>query len=83
MEDLREANPEALLADGFEEAYIGHGCQHGSPIVAIYDAGKCVEILGQREGWSWEEAQEYFEFNVRCAYVGVGTPIFLDRPFDD
>jgi hypothetical protein len=42
-----------------------------------------VEILRQREGWSREEAQEYFEFNVRCAYLGVGTPIFLDRPCDD
>jgi hypothetical protein len=28
---------------------------------------------------NFEDALEWFEFNVRGAYVGEGTPVFVDR----
>ena len=67
----------ALLADGFEEALIGFGYQFNYP-VAVYSRGRCIEILVQRDGMSFEEATEYFDFNVSGAYVGESTPIFLN-----
>jgi hypothetical protein len=75
---LTEANEDALLADGFEEALIGVCYRAGHPAVACYDISKCIEIL-MGQGMSDEEAIEYFEFNVIGAWVGDSTPVFVDR----
>lgn len=64
-----------LLADGFEDAFIGVGRQFNTPF-AIYDRGFCIDIL--MEDMSEEEAEEYFEFNVQGAYVGENTPVFVE-----
>jgi hypothetical protein len=66
-----------LLADGYEDALIGTA-DIRSTIVAVYDANKCVEILMKRDGMSFEEATEFFEFNTLGAYVGEQTPIFVN-----
>ena len=71
----------ALLADGFEEALLGFGYQFNYP-VAVYSRGRCMDILVKRDDMSYEEATEYFDFNVAGAYVGESTPIFLDDEFD-
>jgi hypothetical protein len=65
-----------LLADGFDEAFIGIARQFGVPF-AVYDRSKCIEIL-TAQGISAEEADEYFQFNVEGAYVGQSTPAFLE-----
>lgn len=78
-ERLAEANPEALLADGFEDALIGTVEHFGSSqrsFVALYDASKCIEILVERDGMTFEEAVEFFEFNTLGAYAGPHTPAF-------
>ena len=64
-----------LLADEFENAFIGIGRQFGKPM-AVYDRKKCIKIL--MEDMSYEEAEEYFGFNVEGAWVGEQTPVFLD-----
>ena len=66
---------DALTADGFEDALIGFGTRFTYD-VAVYDYNKCIEIL-ERDGMSEIDALEYFEFNVRGAYVGEHTPIFM------
>lgn len=65
-------------ADGFEEAFmtIIRPWQTQRIPVAVYSRDKCIEILVQG-GCDLEEAEEYFEFNVAGAYVGLQTPIFL------
>lgn len=75
---LAENDPELVLADGYEEAFIGVGRRCGCPALAVYDRAKCIEILIQRDGMSPEEAEEYFSFNTEGAYVGEGTPIYLE-----
>ncbi len=65
-----------LLADGFEDAFIGIGRQFGSPI-AIYDRNKCIDIL--MKDMLEEEAEEYFQYNVEGAWVGENTPIFMEQ----
>jgi len=70
-------NEEALLADGFEDAVVGICERFGAVPVVAYDRDKCVDILIQRDGMTYEEAVEYFEFNVAGAYVGEGTPSYL------
>ena len=67
-----------MLADGFEEAFVGIG-QQFTHNFAVYDHGRCVQILMERDGMTEEEAEEFMEFNVTGAWVGKGTPVFL-RP---
>ena len=76
MEDM-------LLADGFEAAFIGIGERCGQPDVAVYDRDKCLEILQSDQGMRYEEAEEFFEFNVLGAWVGEQTPMFVDPVKED
>jgi len=66
-----------LLADGFDEAFIGIARQFTNPF-AVYDREKCIEIL-TANGITEDEAEEYFQFNVEGAYVGESTPAFLEK----
>ena len=79
IEQLAEANPKALLADGFEGAYVGIARRCGQPALASYDYGRGVEILMQRDGLSHEDALEHMEFNVVGAWLGPHTPIWIVR----
>lgn len=74
--DLADENPEALLADGFEDAFVGYTVNHHHPVVAVYDYEHCVEILTQ-DGMSEEDAMEYLSFNTLGAYVGPHGPLFV------
>jgi hypothetical protein len=68
---------EILLADGFEDAFIGIAESNGSHPKALYNEDKCVDILIERDGMDYEEAIEFFQFNVAGAYVGEYTPAFV------
>ena len=72
---IAEVNEEALLADGFEDALIGYVERAGMPSIACYDKYRCIDILAK--DMLYEEALEYFYFNVLGAYVGENTPCFL------
>jgi hypothetical protein len=81
-EELAVVNPLAVVALGFEDAYIGFTVGTG-PSLAVYDYDKCVEVLVARDKLTEEEAQEYLDFNTVFAYVGEHTPKFLFRRRDD
>lgn len=76
VEELRELNPEALLCDGFEGALIGIG-QQFNRYLAVYSLDKARQVLIDRDGMTYEEADEFISFNVTGAWVGENTPIFL------
>jgi len=44
----------------------------------VYSVKKVLEILMTRDGMSHEEAREFYEFNIVGAYVGPGTPVFVE-----
>ena len=75
-EELMDIYDGCLMADGFEEALIGFGTRFNSP-VTIYDLNKCISVLVERDGMSYEEAQEHMDYNVLGAYVGEETPVFI------
>lgn len=78
-EALAEIDEGILTADGFDDALLGYAERCGQPVLAVYDRDKCIEILMKRDGASYEEAVEFFEFNVVGAWVGERTPLFLCR----
>lgn len=75
-DQLAEENPEALLADGFDDAMIGITCNHHMPAVAVYDLAECVQCI-MRDGATEDEAVEYLTFNTIGAYVGEHGPLFI------
>lgn len=77
LDIIHEQNPEAVTADGFESAIIGVANRFGMEPVVAYDYDKCIEVLVKRDGMTYEEAIEFFEFNVTGAWVGEGTPVFV------
>ena len=79
IEKVSEINPEALLADGFNGAILGMCLQFGQEPVVAYDYNKCIEILKDRDGMGTEEAEEYMDYNVIGAYMGIYSPVFIKR----
>ena len=72
-----ETMDEILLADGFEDAFLGVVESFGSEPKACYDLLKCIDILMNRDSMTYDEAVEYMDFNVTQAYVGEYTPAFI------
>ena len=66
-----------LFLDGYDDAIIGISRQFNSTSV-LYDKDKIIEKLC--DDMSFEDALEYFEYNIVGAYVGEHTPTFLERP---
>ena len=58
-----------------DEAMLGIDSSFGR---VIYSVSKCLDILIAQDGMSYDEAVEYFEFNVSGSYVGEKTPIWCD-----
>jgi hypothetical protein len=79
---IANENPDALFADGYEDAILGTAERCGQNVLVVYDAWKCVEILIRRDGMDPEEAMEFFQFNTLGAWMGPNTPLFLWRKED-
>ena len=77
LEEEREGSPPAMLADGFEEAFIGICRRFGQGPLAAYSYEMCIAILMKRDGMTYEDAVEFFDFNVIGAWVGEGTPVYI------
>ena len=76
-DEIVEAYPDILLMDGYDDAIMGICHQFGkSPFVA-YSLVKVIDRL-MKDGMTEEEAMEYFEYNQLGAYVGDGTPVFVE-----
>ena len=66
----------------FEDAIIGIANSFGASPVVAYDYEKMIEILVRQfeeEDDPWISAIEWFEFNIIGAYMGEGTPIYIER----
>ena len=74
---MNEPKEATLTADGFEKALVGFGYQYNNPI-AVYSRDKCLDILVERDGMSYQDAREFFDFNVAGAWVGKSTTVFLE-----
>ena len=72
-ETIAEHNPKALLADGHDDAIMGYS----SDCRVIYSVNQIVETLVERDGMTPDEAIDFFNFNIECAYLGEHTPIYM------
>lgn len=81
--DLSNYDEDLLTADGFDDAILGVGTRCGQLPIVVYDVAKAIDILITRDGMSYEEAEEFFTFNVEGAWVGEQTPVWLRVPEQD
>lgn len=64
-----------VYANGFDDAIVGI---ESTSMRLVYAVPQCIDILVE-SGMPYEEALEFFDFNVRGAYVGERTPIWMDQ----
>jgi hypothetical protein len=69
---------EPLFMDGYDDCIAGMVRRFGMDIpIVCYDYKKVIDKL-MGDGMTHEEAVEFFEFNQIGAWVGEGTPCFID-----
>ena len=78
MENAVEGDEDLLWADGLLNAVIGIATRADGMRVVCYSIEKIIEVFMTRDGMTEEEAYEFYEFNVACAWVGDKTPIFVE-----
>ena len=69
--------------DGFDNAIIGVGERHSTDSMIVYDYEKMVKILVMRDDMTYEEAEEYIDFNIIGAWIGDTTPIIVRQQSED
>jgi hypothetical protein len=75
---LEAIDETALFADGFDGAIIGLTQDSLNDAFRVcYSVDDCCEILMVDHDMGYEEAMEFFDFNVRGSIVGPSTPIFV------
>jgi len=77
IEDLySDDEPEMLFADGYDGAIEGV-VWDGKRTRVVYRMESILEIL-MDQGMTYDEASEYFDFNVAGSHMGVYTPLYLE-----
>ena len=78
LDEILERFPDELFlkADGFDDAIIG---VDADSMKLIYSVSKWIEILMQ--DMSYEDAVEFFDYNIEGSYLGDKTPIWCRDDF--
>jgi len=74
---IKEVNPEAIVWDGLDDAIVGYGGAFDQCVV-IYRRQTILYILMRDNDWSYAEAIEWYEYNIKGGYLGVNTPIVVE-----
>lgn len=81
-EEIAEINPSALLCDGFDDAIIGMAERINMEPIVAYSVNKIIDIMMERDGMQYEEALEYYDYNILGSWMGDNTPIFITTNLD-
>jgi hypothetical protein len=76
--DINEYAEGAILLDGLESAIVGITDEFGTGKRVLYSKDKILKILQERDGMTFADAEEYFDYNIIGGYFGEQNPVFLD-----
>lgn len=76
---LEDMEMSLLLMDNFDEAFMGYTTRINEPEVAVYDYDKMIQVCMSRDGMTYDEAEEYIDYNCQGAWVGEQTPYIMRR----
>ena len=77
QEALENMGENVLLMDNFDEACIGFSQRINEPLLAVYSWELMMKVCIERDGMTYEEADEYISYNCIGAWVGEQTPIIV------
>ena len=78
IEDLySDDEPDMLFTDGYDEAILGTTWD-GERTRVVYKVEEILNILMERDEMTYDEASEYFDFNIAGSNMGVYTPLYLE-----
>jgi hypothetical protein len=75
--DIDEIAEGAILLDGLDDAILGIVEEFGNGPRILYSKNKILNILSERDGMTWSEAEEFYDYNILGLYAGEQNPIFL------
>ena len=78
IEYIENLLPEgAMKIDGFDDCICEIVERFGMDSVLLYDRNSMIEKMISQDGMEYEEAIEFFDFNIKGAWMGEGTPCFF------
>ena len=75
--DIDELAEGAIKLDGLDEAIIGIVEEFGNGPRILYSKNKIIYILQERDGMTWSESEEFYDYNILGLYAGEQNPVFL------
>jgi hypothetical protein len=66
-----------MRIDGFDKCCVGIVERYGMDTIFCYDQEMIIKEL-MVQGMNEDEAWEYFDFNILNAWMGDGTPCFIN-----
>jgi len=67
----------AIILDGLDDAIVGVTEEFGNGRRVLYSADKIINILMERDGMTWHEAVEFYDYNILGLHAGEQNPVFL------
>ena len=67
----------AVMLTGLEDAIVGIVEEFGNSPRILYSKDKILEILQVRDGMTYEESQEYYDYNILGLHAGEQNAVFL------
>jgi hypothetical protein len=79
LDFIADENPKAIIYDGLDDAITGyafptHDAEHS---VLAYSHTGILQILVERDGMSYADAQEYFDYNILGLILGEHQPLII------
>ncbi len=68
----------AIILDGLDDAIVGIAEELGNGKRILYSKYKIFEIFVRRDGMTYPEAEEFYNYNILGMYVSPQNPVFLD-----
>ena len=75
--DIDEFAEGAIILDGLNDAIIGITEEFGNGPRILYSKNKILNILCERDGMTWSESEEFYDYNILGLHAGEQNPIFL------
>lgn len=83
LDELFENATGAIVLDGFNEAIIGIVEEFGNGPRILYSREKILEILQNRDEMSFQDAIDFYDFNILGMYAGEQNPVILYQTFNE
>lgn len=75
--DIDEIAEGAIKLDGLDDAILGIVEEFGNGPRILYSKNKILNILSERDGMTWSESEEFYDYNILGLYAGEQNPVFL------